>query len=245
MNAPHATTPAAPALAPAALFPGQAASGELAMRILVFGALFAWCAILLVFRMRQAATFAYAFLEWNLFLAAIPAAAAWLLAQAAAKRAPFVIQAFCFVVWLAFLPNAPYVMTDLVHLGHSATVPIWYDLMLLGSCGATGLLLGYTSLADVQAVVARRFSARLGWATVGAGLLLSGFGIYLGRFLRLNSWDTFVRPLQLTADIAHLLADPDSSSRVVTVTLVYGAGLLLGYIALRALAASRARVGVA
>jgi uncharacterized membrane protein len=241
MNAPQTTPPADPGLAPRAaafLRRAAAADGELARRILVFGALLGWCALLLVLRMRQAATFAFAFLEWNLFLAVIPAVAAWLFARAAARRSPAVIQACWFAIWLAFLPNAPYLITDLVHLGHSATVPIWYDLMLLGSCGATGLLLGYTSLADVQAAITRRFSSGLGWATAITGLLLSGFAIYLGRFLRLNSWETVTRPLGLLSDIARRLGGHGSDSQVIGVTLIYGTGLLLGYIALRTLAAS-------
>jgi uncharacterized membrane protein len=244
MNAPESATPAAPSLMPrAAVFCTEAAAREfaqreLARRILVFGTLLGWCAVLLIFRMRQAETIAYAFLEWNLFLAVIPAVAAWFFARAAAKRSPMVIQAFWFALWLVFLPNAPYVMTDLVHLGHSMAVPIWYDLMLLGSCGATGLLLGYTSLADVQAAITRRFSSVLGWAMAITGLLLSGFAIYLGRFLRLNSWETVTRPLGLLSDIARLLGNPGANAQVIGVTLIYGAGLLLGYIALRMLAAS-------
>lgn len=238
MNAPQRMTPADSGLAPGAALYFRQTNGELARRILVFGTLLGWCAILLIFRMRHAASFAYAFLEWNLFLAVIPAVAAWLFAKAAARRFPTALQALWFTIWLAFLPNAPYVMTDLVHLGHAAAVPVWYDLMLLGSCGATGLLLGYTSLADVQAAVARRFSAGLGWAMAITGLLLSGFGIYLGRFQRLNSWDTVTKPLQLTSDIVHLLGDPGTNAQVIEVTLIYGAGLLLGYIALRMLTAS-------
>lgn len=240
MNATQKTTLDDPGLGlgAALFFRPVTATGELTKRILVFGTLLGWCAVLLVFRMHQAATFAFAFLGWNLFLAAIPAVAGWLFAKAAEGKSLVVPQAFWFATWLAFLPNAPYVMTDLVHLGHSATVPLWYDLMLLVSCAGTGLLLGYTSLADVQAVITRKFSTGLGWAVAITGLLLSGFGIYLGRFLRLNSWDTVTRPLQLISNIAHLLGDPGSSPQVVGVTLIYGIGLLLGYIALRMLSAS-------
>jgi len=210
-------------------------TNELANRILVFGALLGWCAVLLVFRMYLAASFAFAFLVWNLFLAAIPAVAARLFAGAATRRSPAALQATWFAVWLAFLPNAPYVITDLVHLNPAAAVPLWYDLALLSSCAGTGLLLGYTSLADVQAAIAQKYSARAGWAVAATSLLLSGFAIYLGRFLRWNSWDAFTRPLQLLADIGHQLSDPGSSLQAIGVTLVYGTGLMLGYIALRAL----------
>ncbi len=216
--------------------PAPAMTSELANRILVFGALLAWCAILVVLRMHQAASFAFAFLDWNLFLAAIPAVAGWQFAKTAAMRSAAPIQAFWFAVWLVFLPNAPYVITDLVHLNPSAAVPLWYDLALLLSCAGTGLLLGYTSLADVQAAISRKLSPRWGWAVSSGALLLSGLAIYLGRVLRLNSWDAFTRPLQLARDIARELTDPASSGDVIGVTLIYGTGLLLGYVAFRVLA---------
>ncbi len=222
----------------------SATTSELARRILVFGALLAWCVALLLVRAVRANSLAFAFLAWNLFLAAVPAVAAWLFARAAKQRAAGPLQLLWFVVWLAFLPNAPYLVTDFLHFAPSPPVAPWYDLALLGSCTGTGLLLGYTSLADVQAVIARRFSERLGWGLAVAALLLSGFGIYLGRFLRWNSWDALANPLALLADIAQRLADPHSRPQVLGVTLVYGIALLLGYVALRVLQPAMAAEGV-
>lgn len=210
-------------------------TGELVKRILVFGTLLSWCAGLLVFRFVRSESFAFAFLAWNLFLAVIPAVAAQIFARAAENRSPAVIQVFGFAIWLAFLPNAPYVVTDLLHLAPCSSIPLWYDLALLASCAGTGLLLGYTSLGDVQAVISRKFSRRSGWAVAVAALVLSGFGIYLGRFLRWNSWDTLTNPLQLLLDIAQRLSDPISRPQAIAVTLIYGIALLLGYVALRVL----------
>ncbi|HEY5993576.1 MAG TPA: DUF1361 domain-containing protein [Gallionellaceae bacterium] len=208
---------------------------EFVRRVVVFGALFVWCGALVYGRIVITQSYAFAFLGWNLLLAAIPAVAAWLFARAAEQHAHALLQVFWFAIWLVFLPNAPYVITDLVHLAPHSYIPLWYDLAMLASCAGTGLLLGYTSLADVQAVIARRFSARLGWGVAAAALLLSGFGIYLGRFLRWNSWDAFTNPKLLFSDIAELLTDPVSAPQAISVTLVYGFGLLLGYIALRLL----------
>lgn len=208
-------------------------TNELTRRLVVFGALLAWCGGLLIYRFVLSGTPGYAFLIWNLALAAVPAVAARLFVGATEKPSPGAIQVFWFAVWLAFLPNAPYVVTDLVHLGPAANVPLWFDLALLAFCGGTGLLLGYISLADVQTVIARRFSGRAGWGVAIAALLLSGFGIYVGRFLRWNSWDTLANPLSLLGDIAHQLSEPGSRARAIGVTLVYGIGLLLGYLALR------------
>ncbi len=205
---------------------------EFVKRLLLFGTLLGWCAVLLLMRFARSGSYALAFLAWNLLLAAIPAVAARLFARAASMRSPAAIQAAWFAIWLAFLPNAPYIITDFMHLAPWSTVPLWFDVALFASCAGTGLLLGYTSLADVQAVVARRFSNRLGWALAVAALLLSGFGIYLGRFLRWNSWDAFMNPLQLTIDTVQWLFDPLSRAHAIEVTLIYGITLLLGYIAL-------------
>ncbi len=79
----------------------------------------------------------------------------------------------------------------------------------------------------------RGFSAFLGWVLVIAAVLLSGFGIYLGRFLRWNSWDAPTSPNQLFPEIANLLINQLSHPQTLGVTAVYGVGLFLGYVALR------------
>jgi uncharacterized membrane protein len=208
---------------------------EVVRRVLLFGALLSWCVALLVFRFVRAESYLFGFLAWNLFLAAIPAVAAWFFVRAAENRSSALVQVWWFAIWLAFLPNAPYIVTDFMHLDDRPPVPLWYDVALLASCAGTGLLLGYSSLADVQAVITRKFSAVLGWALALAALFLSAFGIYLGRFLRWNSWDALTNPLQLFSDIAARALHPLSYPQTIGVTFIYGVGLLLGYIALRVL----------
>jgi uncharacterized membrane protein len=73
----------------------------------------------------------------------------------------------------------------------------------------------------------------MGWLLVVVAVLLSGFGIYLGRFLRWNSWDTLTSPRQLSVDITDRLINPLSNPQTFGVTIVYGVGLFLGYVALR------------
>lgn len=202
-------------------------------RLLLFGMLLSWCGALLLFRFARSGSLALGFLAWNLFLAAIPAVAAWFFARAMAKGSSVIAQVAWFVIWLVFLPNAPYIITDFVHLTSHPGIPFWYDTALITSCAGTGLLLGYTSIADVQAAITRRFSAFAGWVLVIAAVLLSGFGIYLGRFLRWNSWDTLTSPRQLFPEITDRLINPLSNPQTFGVTIVYGVGLFLGYVALR------------
>ncbi|HMH07721.1 MAG TPA: DUF1361 domain-containing protein, partial [Terriglobales bacterium] len=129
-----------------------------------------WCTALLLFRFVRSGSFALRFLAWNLVLAAIPAVAAWFFARAMAKGTSLIEKLGWFVIWLVFLPNAPYIITDFVHLTTHPRIPFWYDTALITSCAGTGLLLGYTSIADVQAAITRRFSAFAGWVLVIAAV---------------------------------------------------------------------------
>ncbi|HEY4672272.1 MAG TPA: DUF1361 domain-containing protein, partial [Gemmatimonadaceae bacterium] len=97
---------------------------------------------MLLFRFARSGSLALGFLAWNLFLAAVPAVAAWLFARAMGKNSSTIERIVWFVVWLVFLPNAPYIITDFVHLIPRPEMPFWYDTALLVSCAGTGLLLG-------------------------------------------------------------------------------------------------------
>ena len=204
-------------------------------RILVFALLLVWCAALLVLRGWRASNTTYFFLAWNLFLAAIPFGAALLFERVK----PLVLRIAAFAVWLLFLPNAPYIVTDFVHLRPRPPVPLWFDILLLLSAAGTGLILGYGSVMIVQRAIERRHGARTGWLVAAASLFLSAFGIYLGRFVRFNSWEVVTDPLPLFADIAYRLMNPMQHPRTFAVTALYGIALLLGYAALHVVAEER------
>jgi len=210
-------------------------SRRLALAVLLGG----WVATLLAVRMWATGSLFGGFLAWNLVLAAAPLAASTVLVRLDARGAPAAGLLALGAVWLAFLPNAPYILTDLVHLAERPPAPFWYDLGLLLSAAGAGLLSGYVSLADVQGVVARRWGGRLAWAASVGVLFLSAFGIFLGRELRWNSWDVVTAPGALARDVlAHLTA---SQAVPLVMTLVFGGMLTLGYVALWALAADPAR----
>ena len=200
-------------------------------RRLLFAALMSWCVALLALRVVRTGSLMYAFLAWNLFLAIVPLVASERLVLAKRRFA----QASCLALWLLFLPNAPYILTDLIHLRPRPPVPLWFDLALLLSCAGTGLLLGYASVANVHGFVARRFGAVAGWCIAVASLLLSAFGMYLGRFLRWNSWDVLGNPMALLADVARRVVNPLAHPRTVGVTMIFGGMLVLGYLAMNTL----------
>ncbi len=211
--------------------------------VLPFAALVVWSLTLLAVRLRYAGRMTYVFLAWNLFLALIPLAASTLLRLAheevgrgariptAALRA---YQAVLFAVWLLFLPNAPYLVTDLFHLGPKPPVPLWFDLALLLSCAAAGIALGFRSMGDVHDIIRRAWGRVAAWGLVAVVWFACAYGIYVGRYLRWNSWDVVHRPLHIVKVAVDSSLDPQSHPRVLGVTLLYGALLLLAYVSVRA-----------
>ncbi len=160
------------------------------------------------------------FLVWNLFLAWLPFLFAELAFRWRQRPLPFLGVGF---LWFIFLPNSLYIVTDLMHLRPLPAIPVWYDAFMIFSFALTGLLLGFLSLQRMHDLVAARFGAPLGWLFAANTLALSSFGIYIGRFLRWNSWDIFTNPGPLLADIARNLLTPYLGVKTAVVS-----GLLCG-----------------
>lgn len=207
-------------------------------RELVMLALLAWCGGLLALRIAYSHSGAFLFLIWNLFLAAIPYVMSIVMVELHRRGIHGFIVWMCGVVWLLFLPNAPYVLTDFIHLGHRPPVPLWFDLLLLASASGAGLLLGYGSMMIVHRIADQRFGKTLAWLMATGVIFLSAFGIYLGRFLRLNSWEAFTDPVPLFGEIIRELSDPFGNPKTFAVTGLFGIALTLGYVALHVLAES-------
>jgi uncharacterized membrane protein len=205
-------------------------------RLAIIGLLLGWCTLLQAYCYHRTGDRLALGLEWNLFLAALPLL--WGGAfRAACQEKRSIIAGFFFMLWLVFLPNAPYILTDLVHLNGRPLETLWYYLAMLLSCAGTGTLLGYLSLLNVHQTVEQAFGKVAGWSVASGALILSGFGIYLGRFLRWNSWDLFTNPGELLQTAAGQFVNPSLLPHPVPVTLIFGVGLLLGYAAFRVLTA--------
>ena len=170
-------------------------------RTLAFGALAAasaLCVVLLELRVRETGDSYYRFLIWNLTLAWVPLALA-AAAYARARRRVDALVWLLLVPWLLFFPNAPYLLTDFIHLDEGPA-PLWYDALMLSAFAWTGLMLGFASLYLVQMILRRAVGAPLAWAGVLGALGLASVGVYIGRFIRLNSWDALLHPLAV-ADV--------------------------------------------
>ena len=203
-------------------------------RVVLVSLLLFWCASMIVVRLERTGSGYYRFPLDNLFLACIPLFLSTVLRIARHLRLHWIIQLAVFGLWLLFLPNAPYILTDILHLTRASQAPVWYDLALLLSCAGTGLLVGYLSLIDVQGLVTRRFGAACSWFFALVSLVLSGFAIYLGRFLHWNSWDVLLAPTRVFGLVGALIR-PAEHPKPIGVTFIFGVILALGYISLRML----------
>lgn len=203
-------------------------------RFIVVSMLLSWCVAMVIVRINRTGTGYYVFLIFNLILAGVPLFFSTVLRLASHWELPWFFKLPVLILWLLFLPNAPYILTDILHLARVSHAPAWYDLALLLSCSGTGLLLGYLSLIDVQGIMARSFGTAFGWIFALVSLVLSGFAIYLGRFLRWNSWDVLIEPTRVF-DILGAMLQPWAHRGAIAVTLVFGVIFALGYVTVRTL----------
>jgi uncharacterized membrane protein len=184
----------------------------------------------------------YRFLVWNLFLAWLPLAfalAAYVLARG--SRGPGVV--VLGVLWLLFFPNAPYMLTDFIHLDDSPAAPLWYDALMLASFAWTALVLGFASLYLMQMIWSRAAGPAISWLGVLASLALASFGVYLGRFLGFNSWDALVRPRVVADVIRHDLENPFQHPRLFASLFALTASLTVAYAILYSFAGVRMELG--
>jgi uncharacterized membrane protein len=204
---------------------------RLTMFILLAGATIL-CVAVWRFHSEYSGTEQYAFLIWNLFLAWIPFMISYFTYTLTLNRrwVYIFIPAAAFL-WLIFFPNAPYILTDFQHLANmSGELPVWYDVMMLIWFAFTGVLLGMVSLFLMQEIMRREFGRWAGWGFVALVTGLSSAGVYVGRFLRWNSWDLFRNPSGMAQYTLERIQDPSLQS-VVFIGL-FGAFFLFLYVTL-------------
>ncbi len=177
----------------------------------------------------------YSFLVFNLGLAWIPFVAAVVAYAASRKRITFfLIMPVCTLVWIAFFPNAPYLLTDFQHLAATdANSALWFDVIIMVWFAWTGLLLGITSLYLMQEIVTRASSPAAGWIFAIGATILSSIGVYLGRFLRWNSWDLLKDPLPIAKDMYGIVRHPISNLPTYVFTILFTLLFLFIYLTIR------------
>lgn len=210
----------------------------------MLGAAALGCVLLLAVRVLVSGRSSYAFLIWNLVLAIVPfvfaGIGAYLVARAPGARARKLISVGAALLWLAFYPNAPYIFTDFIHvfnrtflraapsewIGLNALV--WYDIIMNSAFAFAGHFMGLASMWLIQGCVARAWGKASARILVALAILLSGFGIYLGRFSRLNSWDVLFSTKLVLSEVAQALSDP----KAVMFSIAFSTFIFLTYASL-------------
>ncbi len=173
---------------------------------------------LIIFRVFYTKSGFYIFLVWNLFLAVIP----FLITNYLKLKSSKVKLILLFPIWFLFLPNAPYIVTDLFHLQKGTAMPIWFDLLLLITFSVNGMLLFFISLNDMFTILKKWYSRKTAAITIYFTIILSGFGIWLGRYLRFNSWDIIQNPMSLVKSVFEPILHPTQHPKTWGITIGYG-----------------------
>jgi uncharacterized membrane protein len=217
--------------------PGGAARDRSPVVVLTLLAASALCVAVDEYRTHHLGDPYYRFLIWNLILAWVPLGFA-VLAYVCARRGLRVSAVFG-VLWLLFFPNAPYMLTDFIHLGENAAAPVWYDALMLSAFAWTALLLGFASLYVMQLVWRRAVGSAWSWLGVVCVLAIGSFGVYVGRFMQLNSWDALLHPVRVFDVIRSNVENPLTHPRLAGSLLALAASLIIGYAIVYSVAGTR------
>lgn len=190
------------------------------------------------------------FMIWNIFLAWIPFVFSIYIYKISIMEKgnsyKFIVIVLGFI-WLFFYPNTNYILTDLMHFSsHKFYIPnskhsqyigeskmlfndnfdIWIDffIMILGAW--LGYILGFLSLYLNMEIIKIKFNKFVSWTFVIIVNILSGFAIYLGRFIRINSWDI------INPNVIIKIINENINEKSLKFTILFGSLSMILYIAL-------------
>ncbi|MBP8033511.1 MAG: DUF1361 domain-containing protein [Bacteroidia bacterium] len=162
---------------------------------------------LLTYRILKSDGLSYIFLAWNLFLALIP----WWISNYLKQKQSLQLKHIpLFGIWLLFIPNSPYILTDLFHLRPRPYLPLWFDLVLVLSFALIGMIVFLKSLNDMLSILKAYVSPMLFTLLTPVVFWLISFGLYLGRYLRFNSWNVVNHPFRLMRQSFDILFEKDT-----------------------------------
>lgn len=206
------------------------------LRILVLSSIFS-VSLFLVRAINQQ-TLEYWYLNWNLLLAWLPLLFSVVLVKRLRSSRWLTWQnSTLSVLWLGFLPNSFYIMTDFIHLQHTLNDTLLYDVVLLLSFTLNGLLLGYISTFMIHDELKKRFSNNTTNMIIAGIFLACSFAIYLGRYLRWNTWDVLINPAGLLFDVSDRFINPGAHGQTFSTTALFFVFITGTYIVARELVA--------
>lgn len=186
---------------------------------------------LLVARIAESESFRYSFLVWNLILAAVPVPLAWYTAGRIRQFGWMKWQQILLtLIWIAFLPNSFYLLTDLIHLRANYEADLLFDITLLVSFLVTGLVLGFTSVYFMHKELVKRLREIPTYAVVSVLFLAVSFAVCLGRYTRWNTWDIILRPAGLLFDVSDKVINPTIHMQTYETTVTLFLLLFSSYI---------------
>ena len=177
----------------------------------------------------------YLFLVWNLFLAFIPFAITQTLPYSNFWVAGKLKKAFVLFVWLLFIPNSFYILTDLFHLDKFDSAPKWFDLLLIFSFAWNGIMLGIASIRTTEIILESITGRSFSLLIIFMVMWLNAFGIYIGRYLRFNSWDILAQPFSLFNEMFEVLFHPLRNKMEWGMIAVYAVFMTVLYITIKKL----------
>lgn len=183
------------------------------------GSLSGLCIVAYVYRVLITQSFRFGFVFENLALAWLGLVFGWLLVEGLKNRRWLSWQNIGLtVLWLIFLPNTWYVLTDFLHVFPTGEVSELYDIVLISILVINGFILGFASLFLVHRELLKRRDTIKSALFIAAAILVASFGIYLGRELRWNSWDVITNPGGLALNVSDSFIDPFGHRQALKVT---------------------------
>ncbi|MCA9329621.1 DUF1361 domain-containing protein [Candidatus Saccharibacteria bacterium] len=164
----------------------------------------------------------YWYLIWNLFLAWVPLFFMYLLIHHTQKNPWISLKSISMsILWLVFLPNSFYIATDFIHLIESPSYTLLFDIVLILSFTFNGFLLGYTTVIYIHNALLKKITAKTAHLLIGLVFLLCSFAIYLGRYLRWNTWDIISNPLGILFDVSERFINPSLHEQTFRTTALF------------------------
>lgn len=196
--------------------------------------------VFFILRLIGAENFRYWFMLWNLVLAWIaPLIALWLVTRLQKQDWRHWSNVILTVLWLGFLPNSFYMVSDLIHVQQTGEISIIFDAVLFASFIFNGFIAGYIGTFLVHRELLHRLSAKAAYLVVAGIFVLCSYAIYLGRVLRWDTWDALLQPAGILFDISDSILNPLAHPQALVITASYtlliGTFYLLAYELLRAL----------
>jgi uncharacterized membrane protein len=186
---------------------------------------------LLIFRIILTDSHRYSFIPWNLFLAWVSFALAGMLVRGLDHgRWRSWRNISLTVLWLIFLPNTWYVLTDFIHVVPTGEISQLYDIVMISLLVFIGFSLGFAGLFMIHRELIKRWGVGRSYLAVESIILLSSFAIYIGRDLRWNTWDVIANPGGVLVNVSDSL-DPFGNPRAFNVTALFFILISLLYLA--------------